>query len=89
MLRVRAGLEADLLQVPYIDFVSVAFAQDDTRVMMITLGTSRPDLVTAQVPTAVLPAVARHLHEHLAEGRWQPEFQILKGAVYSQQPLRV
>lgn len=83
MLRIRAALEGELLAVPFVDFVSVAFAQDDTRVMIVALGTTRPDLVVAQMQTAVLPAVARHLHEHLADGQWQPEFQILKGAVRS------
>ena len=79
MVRVREAVEADLLLLPHVDFVSVAFRRGDERVVLVALGTARPDLVLALLLTHVVPVVARHLVAHLAEGRWQPEFQVLKG----------
>jgi hypothetical protein len=83
MRRVREQIEADLLAVSNVDFVSVAFKQEDDRRILVTIGTQRPDLVQVLLGD-VLATVGRALHAHLAEGRWQPDFQILKGRVRAQ-----
>lgn len=83
MRRVREQIEADLLAVSSVDFVSVAFKQEDDRRVLITIGTQRPDLVQLLLGS-VISVVGRALHTHLEEGRWQPDFQILKGRVRAQ-----
>ncbi len=83
MIRARAAIQTWLLGVAYVSFVSVGFRRSDDSVILVTMGTDRPDLVVAQLESDILPAIARAIHEHLEEGRWQPQLQILKGVVRS------
>jgi len=78
MLRIRAALESDLLAIDVVDFVSVAFSRENASTVMVTIGTQRPDLVTALLQTHIIPALARHLHDQpMLEN---PEIQILRGS---------
>lgn len=79
MARARSEIEDGLLRVPYVDFVSVAFSRKNTAVILVTIGSSRPDLVVALMEPSVFPVLASAISEHLLSGTWVPEIQVLKG----------
>jgi len=76
--QIRAEIEDALLAQPLVSFVSVGFLAADSRAVLVSIGTERPDLVAIIAERLVEP-VLRILHQHDPERAWNPDIHILKG----------
>jgi len=81
-LQLRADLETRLLALPYVDFVSIGFLSEAPGALLVSIGTTRPDILQALARDMVTTLMER-LYEHDEDMAWNPDIHILKGRIRS------
>jgi hypothetical protein len=67
---------------PWVSFVSVGFSSANENVVLVSIGTTRPDLLQV-LATGIVTLILQELHKHDAERAWNPDIHILKGRTKS------
>jgi hypothetical protein len=78
----REDIETTLLEMPWVTFVSVGFLAADPNVVLVSIGTTRPDLLQV-LATDLATQILRKLHESDPDRAWNPDIHILKGRTKS------